>query len=156
MQLHLQTFDFNLLRSLIKVYRRANNACILAETGSGKTLAYLLPVLNRIYATKEKLENDKINISKAGNSKQIQSGLNPPRMLKRLSLRPQVSKSSRGALIMTSNGHLMSQIEILINDIDFKKMLNISVDDGTSTLPTNYSAYDIVLSTPSKCKYLSE
>ncbi len=113
---------------------------ILSETGSGKTLAYLIPALNRIYHTRDRLEREKVTISGEDYTRK-RSHLRP----NKLSLAPSVSNITRGGLIMTSSQHLLSQIELLISDLDYKNTLNLSLEDGSSHLPTNFKAYDMIL-----------
>ncbi|CAI2383479.1 unnamed protein product [Moneuplotes crassus] len=123
------------------------NAMILSETGSGKTLSYLIPTLNRIYHTKDRLEKEKVSIGGANYKNPSASN-----SIKRnsLSLKPSVSRTSRGGLIMTSSQHLLSQIELQLSDLDFKKTLNVSIENKSNALPTNFMAYDLILCTPSK------
>lgn len=67
-----------------------------------------------------------------------------------LSLKIKIQKEAEGALIMTSNTHLLSQIETLISELDIHRELRVSVNDDRDYLPTNFSKYDIILTTPTK------
>ena len=124
---------------------------ILSETGSGKTLAYLLPVLNKIYHTRDQIENEKITLD----GRQINLTHSQNSRPRRLSLKQSKSLTPKGALILTSNSHLLYQIELLVSDLDYKNKLNIAFEDGSSSMPTNFITYDIILCTPSRCNFCS-